>query len=218
MNGWSTPSWDPGLAADPIRRPWNPPSWESDRSWTPQQPSFPGQPELPALPALPPPPPPAPQAPPSSLVPAWEPGPWSPPAWDEPVRPQAAAPDRQAGQLRSPDWSMLDRLGPDRGIGDSTGSWSFVASRTPAEYELPSIDHLPEPESNGRHSRQAGRHSAGGHEAGEDLASERRLYFDLPAEPTGWGGRQPEQGAWGGEPQGRDDQQRWGGPGWGGGR
>jgi hypothetical protein len=114
---------------------------------------------------------------------------------------------------------MLDRLGPDRGIGDSTGSWSFVAPRTPGEYELPSIDHLPEPESNGRHSRARGRHSAGGgREGGEDLASERRLYLDLPAEPSGWGGRQPEQGGWGGEQQGRDDSQRWGGQGWGGGR
>jgi hypothetical protein len=114
---------------------------------------------------------------------------------------------------------MLDRLGPDRGIGDSTGSWSFVSPRTPAEYELPSIDHLPEPESNGRHSRRAGRHSAGAPEESDDLPSERRLYIDLTAEPTAWSGRPSEPGGWGAEPAGRDaDQQRWGGQGWGGGR
>jgi hypothetical protein len=109
---------------------------------------------------------------------------------------------------------MLDRLGPDRGISDSTGSWSFTGARAPAEYELPSIDHLPEPESDGRHSRRAGRHSAGAAEGAEDPGAERRLYVDLPAEPNGWGGRQPEPGGW------DADQQRWGGQGqgqgWGG--
>jgi hypothetical protein len=109
---------------------------------------------------------------------------------------------------------MLDRLGPDRGISDGTGTWSFVSTRTSTEYELPSIDHLPETESGGRHSRRAGRHSAGA-EGGEDLASERRLYLDLPGgdQPAR---RQPESGGWTAEAPARDaEQQRWGGPGWG---
>jgi hypothetical protein len=212
-SGWNVPSWDSGLAAaEPIRRPWNPSTWEADRSWSAPSSNLPAVPELPALPPAPP----SREQPAESLAPAWEPPPWSPPAWDEPVRPPVSAPmpaERQTLPLRSPDWSMLDRLGPDRGISDSTGSWSFVATtRSSSEYELPSIDHLPEPESGGRHSRRAGRHSAGAGEGGEDLASERRLYFDLPPEPGGRGGqpgRQPEPGSW-------EEQQRWGGQGgWG---
>jgi hypothetical protein len=117
---------------------------------------------------------------------------------------------------------MLDRLRPDRGVSEGTGTWSFVTPRPAVDYELPSIDHLPEPEPSGRHARRAGRHSAAGEapcEDGEDLASERRLYFDLPAEtPTRrpQSSRQPEGGGWSAEAPAWDaDQQRWGGNGWG---
>jgi hypothetical protein len=123
---------------------------------------------------------------------------------------------------------MLDRLGPDRGISDGTGTWSFVTPRVGSEYELPSIDHLPEPEPQGRHARRRGRHSAGSPEAqaeaaaeaasdaasdAEDLASERRLYLDLPGEPQqGWRGGEAnsweaEHHPWG---QGQGQGQGWG--------
>jgi hypothetical protein len=177
LNGWSTPIWDTGLRApDPIRSPWNPPNWDADRSWPPAA-NLPALPELPALPAAPQSPFPReqqrPQSQPASS-PAWEMPVWNPGQWDEPVR-QPAPADRAAPHLRGPDWSMLDRLGPDRGLSDGTGTWSFVAPRPGVDYELPSIDHLPEPEPLGRHARRPGRHSASAEERhDQDLASERQ--------------------------------------------
>jgi hypothetical protein len=191
VNGWNVPGWDSGLAApDPIRRPWNPPSWDAERSWSP--PNLPALPEAPApareqpreqpreqfgpreLPAAP-------------AAPPWEPAAWSPPAWDEPPAVQ-----ERPTPLRSPDWSMLDRLGPDRGLNDGTGTWSFVAPPAESDYELPSIEHLPDPEPPGRHARRAGRHSSGEQQPPEDTAPERPRYIDLTdqaqgrREPSGW--------------------------------